>query len=157
MLLDGIQILLCVLILFYLVRNRLKTNRAARANRGRTDLPDFTRVLLLEAARQQVEDALDAVVRRVEDERLRLQDVLTEPGLQPQPGMREAAPPVHGRPDESTACLAAPNAELRPYGAIAGLSVGGLGSRQIAETLKLPVGEVELVLQLQRAASRAVM
>jgi hypothetical protein len=153
---NAVQIGLCCVILVVLIRNRLKSKRFLAEGEGRDCAIPFTQEIQLQSIRQQTELALEAILKTVQAEQVRLQQAFerTDTRL---PGAGAAAdtasaehlpfrfgegiPPVSG------------GSGAGRYEGVHGLAGEGLSARQIAEQLRLPSGEVELALKLQRAAS----
>ena len=153
---DAVQIALCSVILVVLIRNKLKTKRFLAEGEGRDRAIPFTQEIRLQSIRQQTELALEAILKAVQAEQLRLQQAFDGADTR-LPGAGTAAdaaraehlpfrlgediPPVSGRSGAGR------------YEGVHGLAAEGLSAKQIAEQLRLPSGEVELAVKLQRAAS----
>lgn len=155
MLVDGIQIALCAAILFFLVLGRWR-NRRLQANAAAHDsAASFSEEVLLQSVRQRAETALSAIAAAVEAERIELQKVCD--GGRPARRMHrvEATDPVPPFRLGESGGKGTPPAGQKSYAGIGGLAAGGLSPRQIAEQLKLPAGEVELVLKMNRYGSGA--
>jgi hypothetical protein len=150
---DGLQLLLWGMILACLIHNKLKYRRMLpeAASQGRH--PIFSQEVLLQTLRQQAEQALASVRAAVEAEQTKLQQLLEAAGEPSPPGESAAAgvaaeniPFCLGRVD--------PAGPVSLHGRFAGLqelAARGLTARQIAAQTKLPAGEIELALKLQRA------
>ena len=150
---DGIQLLLCGVILACLIHNKLKHKRLLPDAALRGKPPVFSQEVLLQALRQQTEQALASIRAAVEVEQTKLQQLL---------GAGAVPCPAEERAGTEVAVEYAPfrlgNGE--PAGAeslrsrFAGLqehAARGLTARQIATQTQLPAGEIELALKLQRA------
>ena len=140
---DGIQVLLCLVVLGCLACNRLTSVRESQART--TGLP-FADEVGLQGLRQQTEEALTAIQRAVEAERRRLERWMTgtDAGLEPVAADAEPADLIPFRLGEG-----APGAADR-YDALPRLAAGGLTTRELATRTRLPAGEIELALKLRR-------
>jgi hypothetical protein len=153
---NAVQIALCCVILVVLIRNKLKTKRFLAEGKGRERTIPFTQEIQLQSIRQQTELALEAILKTVQTEQVRLQQAFdrTDARLSGVGTAADAAsaehlpfrlgvniPPVSG------------GSGAGRYEGVHGLADEGVSAKQIAEQLRLPSGEVELALKLQRAAS----
>jgi len=148
---DGIQILLCLLILLLLFHNRRKNKfsplEAAIKDSGKS----FNVQILSQTFKQQVDQAFANIAGTLAAERNKLESLLQFsgehgqdafrlvdfPSPSPQPGSREIAPVSGGMSQID---------ELHQR--IQQLAVKGLSAKQISEKLKTPLAEVELILSL---------
>ena len=153
---NAVQIALCSVILVVLIRNKLKTKRFLSEGEGRDCAIPFTQEIRLQSIRQQTELALEAILKTVQAEQVRLQQAfdggdtrLAGAGAAADPAGAELLPFRFG---EDIPPVAGGSAAGR-YEGVQGLAGEGLSAKQIAEQLRLPSGEVELALKLQRAAS----
>lgn len=151
---DGIQVALCGVILACLVHNKLRHNRLLPETLSRGKAPVFSQEVLLQTLRQQTEQALASIRAAVDAEETKLQQVLGAAEV-PRPDGEATAteiPAEHvpfrlgdGEPigyGTSPSC----------YSGLGELAAQGLSVRQIAAQTRLPAGEIELALKLQRAA-----
>jgi hypothetical protein len=153
---DGVQIVLCVVALagVFLRCRRDRRHRVRAVSEG--PRPMFSQEILLQAARQQTEQALAAILSAVETEREKLQTRLppTDPPAGKAPAeIDEAAPFRLGAehpPDAGTR-------GRRPDAGIHALAARGLSVRQIAGQMGVPAGEVDLALRLQHAGERQAL
>ncbi len=150
---DGIQIALCVGILFFLVLGRWRTRRLQANAAAHGAAGSFSEEVLLQSVRQRAETALSAIAAAVEAERIELQQLCdTGRTSRRMPPVEASAPaPPFRLGDRGGA--GAPMAVQKGYEGIGPLAAGGLDPRQIADRLNLPLGEVELSLKMQRTAS----
>jgi hypothetical protein len=141
---DGIQVLLCLLVLGCLACNRLTSVRESQART--TGRVPFADEVGLQGLRQQTEQALTAIQRAVEAERRRLERWMTgtDAGREPVVADAEPADLIPFRLGEG-----APGAADR-YDALPRLAAGGLTTRELATRTRLPAGEIELALKLRR-------
>lgn len=149
---DGIQVLLCGVILACLIHNKLKHKRLLPDAARRGQPPVFSQEVLLQTLRQQTEQALASIRAAVEAEHARLQQLLAA----------SAVPcPAEERSDAETAVEHIPfrlgNGDpegavslRRRFAGLPELAARGLTARQIAAQTQLPAGEVALALKLQR-------
>ena len=150
---DGIQLLLCGVILACLIHNKLKHKRLLPDAALRGKPPVFSQEVLLQTLRQQTEQALASIRAAVEVEQTKLQQLLGA-GAVPCPAEERAetemavehVPFRLGNGDPAGA------ESLRSrFAGLHELAARGLTARQIAAQTQLPAGEVELALKLQRA------
>ena len=153
---DAVQIALCSVILVFLVRNSLKTKRFLAQGEGRDRAIPFTQEIRLQFIRQQAELALDVILKAVQAEQVRLQHAFdgADTRLPGAGAAADAASPEHMpfRLGEDVPPVSGGSGAGR-YEGVHRLAAEGLSAKQIAEQLRLPSGEVELAVKLQRAAS----
>ena len=147
---DGIQILLCLLILLLLFHNRRKNKfsplEAAIKDSGKS----FNVQILSQTFKQQVDQAFANIAGTLAAERNKLESLLQFsehghdafrlvdfPSPSPQPGSREIASVSGGMSQID---------ELHQR--IQQLAVKGVSAKQISDKLKTPLAEVELILSL---------
>jgi hypothetical protein len=153
---NTVQIAMCSVILVVLIRNKLKTKRFLSEGEGRDrDIP-FTQEIRLQSIRQQTELALEAILKTVQVEQFRLQQTFDGADTR-LPGAGTAADAAHAehmpfRLGEEIPPGSGGSGAGR-YERVHGLGAEGLSAKQIAEQLRLPSGEIELALKLQRLAS----
>jgi hypothetical protein len=160
--LEGAIVTVCLLILFYLVYNRIRyrkylLDKPLTGRRG----PGFSAQVMARLVGQQMERSLAAVVRTIVDERERLQQWVEQSVLQsddqnrcePAYGAAEQEAPAGGDNREA-AGDAAPQSR---YAEIPQLAAAGKTAAEIATTIDRPLAEIELCLALaRRRAARAV-
>jgi hypothetical protein len=144
--LDGVQILLCAGILFFLIRNRIKYKRLVLSTPSDDVTSHFSNEIRIQQLKQATEHALDTIVDNIQQERLALQKFYS-----PHNGNLDIA----GSSVTSSISLSAgPPAEEQQdvdasdFGEILRLSEKGLSTREISRRVNMPRGEVELVLRL---------
>lgn len=149
-LLDGVQILLCILIFLFVLHNRLKYKRwilnAASQEKAEGFGDEINKQLLKQLAEKSFKNVIDAI----NQERLALQNQLD-------------AGPINSKPHESV--LQTPgefnnviqddengpgDSDLGNFNEIIALADKGLSIREISQRLNMPGGEVELVLRLNK-------
>jgi hypothetical protein len=150
---DGIQVLLCGVIRACLIHNKLKHKRLLPDAARQGKPPVFSQEMLLQALRQQTEQALASIRAVVEAEQTKLQEMLGA-GAVPCPAAEraEAELAIESAPFRLGNGDPAETASLRGrFAGLQELAARGLTARQIAAQTQLPAGEVELALKLQRA------
>jgi len=151
---DGIQVLMCGVILACLVHNKLRRKRLLpeASPGGRSSV--FSQEVLLQTLRQQTEQALASIRAAVDAEEAKLQQVLGAADVpRPVAEPAEIETPAEHVPfrlggGEPNGRGAGPDR----YTGLCELAEQGLTVRQIAAQTRLPAGEIELALKLQRAA-----
>ena len=141
---DGVQILMCGVILAALIWNRMKP----ALPRAEAPIAGFSDEVRLQALRQQAEQSLAAIQQTVNAERRRLEHLLPvgDPvGGSAEPEASDLAPFRLGETQ-----LREDGAGSR-YDALPRLAAGGLTPRELAVQTRLPAGEIELALKLRRA------
>ena len=149
---DGLQIFLCLLILFFLVRSyrrKLKTNMMSANNPFNSD---FNFQVFTKAINQQVELAFTNILQVVDNERRNLDKVSQFQQFNyTESGPKQVLPPapVSHRGNTQPNMIEAAKQNERQT-SIQQLANQGMSARQISDELKTPLGEVELVLSLQK-------
>jgi hypothetical protein len=140
---DGVQVVLCGVILACLVCNRFKSAPRAEA---RPAALAFSEEVGLQGLRQQAEQALAAIQQTVQAERLRLGRWMDpiDPDGTTATADPEPADLVPFRLGETGPAAAA------AYDALPRLAAGGLTPRELAAQIRMPAGEIELALKLRR-------
>ena len=149
---DGLQIFLCLLILFVLVRNHRHRMKQGRVNPKSESGQDFNRQVFSHTINQHVELAFSNILKAAANERRNLANVLElqqftyadhafgggrSPSLPSHPDdAAQSGPEIEGQGEHQTR--------------IQKLSTRGMNPRQISDELKTPLGEVELILSLQK-------
>jgi hypothetical protein len=148
---DGIQIVLCLLILVCLIRNRKKNRNSVQDGAFRESGPSFNVQIFCQTLKQQVDQALANIAETIAAEQRRLDQVLSS-GSATNPRYDIASYPAtfHPSVNSEISPLAASASDSDPlHEQIQKLADTGLSVRQISEELKTPQGEVELVLSLR--------
>ncbi|CAB1078152.1 hypothetical protein D1AOALGA4SA_5916 [Olavius algarvensis Delta 1 endosymbiont] len=148
---DGIQIFLCILILGVLIRNGRRNRESARDIAIGESGPNFNAQMFAQSLRQQVDEAFANIAKTIALEQGKLEKTLpTTAG-----GIRGHALARHAcgkhRPDEPPVAPAADGGPDRDplLDKIRQLASKGQTAGQISEEVKVPLGEVELVLSLR--------
>ena len=138
---DGVQVLLCLVVLACLASNRLTS--AARPQERPTAQAHFALEVGLQGLRQQAEQSLTAIRAAVEAESRRLERWVSagEPDPEPAAAEPESLDPGPFRIGESA---------TGRYDELPRMAAGGLTTRELAARTRRPAGEVELALKLRR-------
>ena len=146
---DGIQILLCLLILFYLFRNRSKRKDQNLIDTETKYGQDFNAQVFSQTIKQEVDRSFARVIETIAVEQDRLQNALR---YKHQGNDAWDISEFHLRSNLSDRNENFQNPEFtdgrQKHDRIRSLAAGGMNTRQISEELKAPLGEVELVLSL---------
>ena len=139
---DGVQVLLCGVVLACLACRRLTSTRRAEVRPPAA----FADEVGLQSLRQQAERALAAIEQAVRAERLQLNRWMApiDPG-----GAGAAADPEPADLIPFRLGGGAPGAAAA-YDALPRLAAGGLTPRELAAQTRMPAGEIELALKLRR-------
>ena len=150
---DGIQIFLCLLILFFLIRNHRRRISPDQTNPKHESGPDFNAQIFSQTMNQQIELAYTNIVDVLADERRNMEKILQFQQLKPfDHSSSEILPSSHPAPggdDLEHVNESADQSRLQTR--IRKLATRGMSPKQIATELKTPLGEVELILSLQRS------
>ena len=149
---DGLQIFLCLLILFFLARNHRRGIKPELMNPGSDSGQDFNLQVFSQTINQQVELAFTNILKVAANERRDLVKVLQ---------LQQLTEADHGFSEtRSPSLTSGPGDPAQRVQEIAGqgdrqthvqkLSTQGMNAKQISEELKTPLGEVELILSLQK-------
>jgi hypothetical protein len=147
---DGVQIFLCLLVLFFFIRNRQTKKYQTPMNAGRKTGKDFNAHVLTQTIKQQVDRAFASVIEAVALEQERLEKVLQDdrPGNDSwEISEYHLRSRFQDRNERSRETDVVEGGEKR-FERINNLAAGGMNSRQISEELKAPLSEVELILSL---------
>lgn len=148
LLLDGIQIFLCAVILFFLIHNKIKYKRLILNTSAKENTADFSNEMRLQKLQQVAENAFDAIVDVINRQRLSLSRHFVSDESGHQGGDCVLPIAVEIGADRSEDNQSEENAA--EFGEIFGLAEKGLSTREIAQHLNMPRGEVELVLRLNK-------
>jgi hypothetical protein len=148
---DSLQFFLCLLILFFMIRNhrhRMKPDRMAPKSASGQD---FNLQVFSQTIHQQVELAFANILKVAANERRDLVKILE---LQQFADADHRSPGVHSQSlfshhDDTAQSVQENSGQGRLQKHIQKLSTQGMNAKQISEELKTPLGEVELILSLQ--------
>ncbi len=149
---DGLQIFLCLLILFFLARSHQRRMEPESMNPKSQSGQDFGLEVFAQTINQQVESAFANILKVAANERRDLVKVLQMQQLTDadQGSVTVASPSptsVSGIPVQS---VQESDGQDARQAHIHELSTQGMNAKQISEELKTPLGEVELILSLQK-------
>jgi hypothetical protein len=148
---DGIQIVLCFLILIFLIRSREKNRKSAQDRAIGESGQSFNVQIFNQALKQQVDQAFARIAETIAAEQRKLDQILPigDSGnrrydIAPYPSN------LHPSVNPEISPLAGKASDSDPlHEQIQKLADKGRSVRQISEELKTPLGEVELVLSLR--------
>jgi hypothetical protein len=148
---DGLQIFLCLLILFFFVARRTKSRKMAAESVAADQFSNFNARFLAESFQQQTDQAFDNILTVISNERRnldRLLQLLAE--KQPDAGITAQIDDAVAQAAASTQdCL--PDDQLKAE--VKKLAASGKDTGQISRQMKIPVGEVELILNLTKKSA----
>ena len=149
---DGLQIFLCLLILFFLARNHRRRMKPELMNPKSESGQNFDLQVFSQTINQQVELAFTNILKVAANERRDLVKVLQlHQHTDKDHGSSEGRSPTLTSSSDYPAQSVPETAE--PEGRqthIQKLSTQGMNAKQISEELSTPLGEVELILSLQK-------
>ena len=151
--LDVTGILLCSFIIIYLLYNKIKYRRLLIDARLTDRETDFTADYTHQIIKQQAEKILYLVSGPLANELMILKEMAAAEGIMPYQTLTQETRswpeqgsfiPCDLQGQSTVGC------EPDPYVEVTQLSRDGLSPQQIAEKVKLPQGEIELLLKLYR-------
>lgn len=152
--LDGIQIGLGLLILLFLIRNKIKYKQLILKAPAGEKSQNFNTEFIIQAIRQQSELAFSHILETIDKERQTLGSYFELRETQIAPHLLQTAPgPVFDQ--ACTGETIEPNAANTLYSEIKTLSGHGMSLEDISEKLNVPRGEVELVLKLKSLSAES--
>ena len=151
---DGIQIFLCLLILFFLVRNHRRNINPYLMNPKSESGQDFNLQVFSQSINQQVELAFTNILEVAANERHKLDKVLQ---FQPFKNANHSSPEIRvqslrSHRDDAFQRVKETAGQNEHWTRIQKLATRGMNAKQISEELKTPLGEVELILSLHKSA-----
>jgi hypothetical protein len=147
--LDATQIGLCGLILLFLIRNRMKFKRLILNEPTAEKSQNLNTEFVVEAVRQQTELAFNHILETIDKEHQTLSAYFELRETQLSPGLLKPASSGRIEPISSSEA-SEPDVADAIYSEIESLADQGLSLADISEKLKVPRGEVDLVLKLKR-------
>lgn len=149
---DLVQISLCLLILFFFIKNRQNQKSAGSKQTVKQQGENFNQQVFTQAVQQQIDQTFSNIMESVAAERGSLESIL---GLKNQNSddanisnkrsiFRMRHHPGSQRISDDTASDDQRNETIRKF------SAKGLSARKISDELKIPLNEVELILSLQK-------
>ena len=148
---DGIQIVLCLLILVLLLRNRKQNRKFAQDKVIGESGQSFNVHVFVQTLKQQVDQTFANIAETIAVEQRKLDKLLP---------INDSDSRRHDIAQYQTGLHRSVNPEISPvdgdasgsdllHEQIQKLALKGMSARQISEELKTPLGEVELVLSLR--------
>jgi hypothetical protein len=148
---DGIQIVLCLLILLSLIQSRKKNRKFAQDKAIRDAGQSFNVQIFNQTVKQQIDQAFANIAATIAVEQRKLDQVL--PSGDAENRRYDITPdPTNMHPfvNPEISPLAGTASDSDPlHEQIQKLADKGLSVREISDELKTPLGEVELVLSLR--------
>ena len=148
---DGIQIFLCLLILFFLIRNHRPKMKPDLMNHGSESGQNFNLQVFSQTINQQIELAFANILEVAANERRNLDQVLQFHQFSETDGNSAGIVqhPVRSNSDDTLQRVNDTPGQGERQAQIQRLANRGMSPKQISEKLKTPMGEVELILSLQ--------
>jgi hypothetical protein len=141
---DGIQIFLCLLILFFLIRNHRPKMKTDLMNHESQSDQNFNLQVFSQTINQQIELAFANILEVAANERRNLDQVLQFHQFNLPDGN-----PAGPNSDDTLQRVNDSAGQGQRQARIQRLATRGMSAKQISEKLKTPMGEVELILSLQ--------
>ena len=151
---DGFQIFLCLMIIFLLIRNHRRRMQSGLIDPRQVYGQDFKMQVFSQTINQQVELAFNNIQNMVDHERrnidklMQLQQVKSHE--QPSPEIMPSLAPTHSRGATESLDPSADRSTLQTR--IRKMTTRDMSPKQIADELKTPLGEIELILSMQNNA-----
>jgi hypothetical protein len=147
---DGVQIFLCMMIFLFLLRNRIKYKRWFLKAVSEEKRFVFSDEIRMQNLKQLAEKSLDNVAEAINQERLALQM-----HFEADTPDSERQAPVLQTPEKFKNAIqndekGPGDIDLSNFSEIVALAEKGLSIREISQRLNMPGGEVELVLRLNK-------
>ncbi len=148
---DCAQILLCLVILVFFIKNRLNQKRSASGRTANVKTASFSEHVHAQGIQQHIEQSFANMTANLAAERENLMSVLglnresleKDSIFRMQTFKQMAAKPLARQSSVEGASDETPRDKIRKY------SARGLSARKISDELKVPLSEVELILSLQ--------
>ena len=148
--LNGVQIILCVMIFIFLIHSKIKYKRWILNAAAQETTPAFSDEIRIQHLKQLTEKSFDAVVDTINQERMALQTCFDA-------SESESGQSVSVLPTSDDFKTLIPEDETNPgdtdltnFSEIIALADKGLSIREISKRLNMPSGEVELVVRLNK-------
>jgi uncharacterized protein YneF (UPF0154 family) len=149
---DAFQILLCLLILGFYIKNRI-INKKCMVNRtNKSAAQSFNAHVFNITVQQQVNQAFNKILEAIAAERNVLESVIGLNPLRNEDGTISKLPSNSKLPISHDNDRISVDRSVNPgrYDKVRKFSAKGLSARKISEELKIPMGAVELILSLQK-------
>jgi len=162
--LDGIQIIVCVMIFSFLIHNRIKFKRWILTTTPPKEAIGFSEEIHIQHLKQLTEKCFDSVIDTINQERLNLQSHFDgDKSSSERPGTAspasESTRPKSGsgaptlsefNPFSQGEPRSVGDAGFNNFSEIIALADQGLSIREISQQMNMPSGEVELVVRLNK-------
>ena len=154
---DGVQVILCLLILLFLFGLRRRKKQAASNTDSTQSPPAFNDQVFIQSLKQQVDQSLANIAQAVAVEQRNLDKwiaTVVNPGNLPTDSTLYQ-PRLQRMDDREPPAIAKDISSIdEVHEQIQNLADQGMSAQQISEKLKAPLGEVELVLSLGEKAGK---
>jgi hypothetical protein len=149
---DGLEIFLCLLILFFLMRNQRRKMKPDLKPAMSQSGPDFNFQVFMETIHQQVDLAFANIRQVAANERRNFDEVLRfQQQKYTETHSKEGFPPASfAHRIDTFQTMTEPARQGERQTRIQQLATRGMSAKQISDELKTPLGEVELVMSLQK-------
>jgi len=145
---DGTQILLCIIIILFLIHNKVKYKQMILKQIPEDSPKIFSNEIIKQEFQQQTEQAFDAIVSCIQRQRISLGNIYTDGEqkklLAEMPSGSAEFPTMSDEAAEHEDF----NFSASNFDQIASMRNDGLSSKEISSRLSIPRGEVELILRL---------
>ena len=148
--LDGVQILLCIIIFLFLLHNRIKYKGWFFNSALREKAVAFSEQTRMQYLKQLIEKSFDNVVDAINQERLALQTQFENGATDSEQHASVLQTPEDFKNVIQDDKKSPGDTELDSFSEIVTLADKGLSVREISKRLNMPGGEVELVLRLNK-------
>ena len=149
---DCMQIVLCLLILVFFIRNRVQKKSQVFKRTKNPGGRSFNEQVLTQTVQQQIDQAFNNIMDTLNTERENLESIL---GINPKRGENIGISKM--QPISQMSKIAIRHQKTNETAGsdqrrekVVKLSAKGLDARQISGELKIPISEVELILSLQK-------
>ena len=151
--LNVIGVSLWGITILYIIKNRLQNSRRLAKGRGNESARNFGEEILIQTVKQQSERAFEAISETMNKERNALQTLIEERNIDKRknPVFAKTANKRRVNFEDSKADWASgANPAIDRYGQVLRLANMGLSAREVAEEVKIPKGEVDLIIKLRK-------
>ena len=155
--LDVIGISLCGITILHLIRNRSKYNQSLVKEPGEGNLKDFQEEVLAQLVKHQSYGFLETISNAIKKEQMPLHSLMEKKEAIKEEKPLSAKEPdqvqedFHNKNSPDSSYLASDE-----YGEVSRLADLGLSVKKISERVKIPKGEVELIVKLKGLENRAL-
>jgi hypothetical protein len=152
---DGVQIILCLLILLFLIRYRRRSKSSTLEQVVRESGNNFNVQVLGRTIKQQIDQAFTNIADTMATERRNLENLLPFHRQDYESLSFSTYPsPAHPFKRHEISSVSDGMSQIDElHQRIQKLAAKGMSAKQISEELKTPLGEVELILSLNTSAA----